>query len=208
MHTATPWPRSILKILGVSERGGAGGVAGEVVPISTSLTTKEAAAYLGMRPASVRKLVHEGRLVPVGRRGGLERATHVFEAAEVERFKRGLPPAEIRTLGSPRNGVSQGVDRPDSPKNGESDGKLQADVRIPTSPNEVPQRLPAAGRRIRRPRTSKGSLGQAEGDLQGTGERDTTSGSPIPGVRKAKDSGRDRCERSDDALQRILRIGL
>jgi len=58
------------------------------------LTTPEAADYLGFRTTGgVRKAVKEGRLRPIGRRGGT--GPYVFTVAELNRFLLGTADANL-----------------------------------------------------------------------------------------------------------------
>ena len=61
------------------------------LPLDALVTTREAAALCGFRtPSALRKAHLEGRIHPVGRRGG--RGTQVWLVADLQRFMRGLPP--------------------------------------------------------------------------------------------------------------------
>ena len=60
----------------------------------TFLTTREAAAYVGFKTTSaIRKALLEGRIHPVGRRGG--NGPWMFEVSELNRFLRGEPFATV-----------------------------------------------------------------------------------------------------------------
>jgi len=59
---------------------------------SPYLTTVDAARYCGFKTSSaIRKAHHEGRLLPVGRRGGT--GTWVWAVTDLDRFMRGEPPS-------------------------------------------------------------------------------------------------------------------
>lgn len=61
------------------------------LPPDAAVTTREAAALCGFRTSSALRKAHlEGRIYPVGRRGG--RGTHVWLVVDLVRFMRGLPP--------------------------------------------------------------------------------------------------------------------
>ena len=61
------------------------------LPADAIVTTREAATLCGFRTSSALRKAHiEGRIHPVGRRGG--RGTLVWEVRALERFMRGLPP--------------------------------------------------------------------------------------------------------------------
>jgi hypothetical protein len=67
----------------------------------TLLTTRQAAEFCAFKTAgAIRKAVMEGRLNPVGRRGG--RGTMVFRREDLEAFMLGRTPRAIPDAGRPR----------------------------------------------------------------------------------------------------------
>jgi len=55
------------------------------------MTTAEAAVYCRFKDASsIRKAHHEGKIFPVGRRGG--RGTSMWRVEDLDRYLRGEPP--------------------------------------------------------------------------------------------------------------------
>lgn len=63
--------------------------------------TNRAAAYLDVSPGHLRRLVREGAIRPVGRRGGHPRGCFVFTRQELDRHLLGLPvDADLRGRGS------------------------------------------------------------------------------------------------------------
>src|SRR5690242_7163319 len=68
---------------------------------SEFLTTRAAASYVGFKTTGgLRKARLEGRIFPVGRRGG--RGTYVWSVDALDRFLRGEPPA---TMSAERSGA-------------------------------------------------------------------------------------------------------
>jgi len=61
------------------------------LPDDATVTTSEAAQLCGFKtPSAIRKAFLEGRIRPVGKRGG--RGTWMWRVADLRRFLNGLPP--------------------------------------------------------------------------------------------------------------------
>jgi len=161
------------------------------------LTSREAAIYLGFKSTSaIRKAVFDGRLRPIGRRGG--RGTHLFTIAELDRFARGDPPA---TVGSDRPGA------PEGDAHGQRNEVDQA-VEVLGGANAPPGRVEAAGRRAFGPSPRGGSHhGPDTGNQEGLAERGRTDRVHMAdrGTR-THPVGRPLGAASADALRRIRSV--
>jgi excisionase family DNA binding protein len=62
--------------------------------LDNMLTVPEAAALLGITPASVRQLIRRGRLTPVRRVGQLN--LPAYQAEQAGKGRRGVVPADVR----------------------------------------------------------------------------------------------------------------
>ncbi|MBK7581073.1 MAG: helix-turn-helix domain-containing protein [Myxococcales bacterium] len=162
------------------------------------LTTAEAARYLGYRDGSaLRKAKLEGRIQPVGRRGG--GGTLMWSRSDLDAFLRGEAP---RTLdperpGAPPQGATDGqsemeeaVEQLARPAAVLAGGLSEEGGRIPRSP-EIPR--PADGEKER------SSIDAAAGD-GGARRREAALGGGRTRL------GRDRAESSDAALLRLRRV--
>ncbi len=95
------------------------------------LTSREAAAYCGFETTgAIRKAKSEGRLVPVGRRGGT--GTWMFAIEELDRFLRGDPPGTV-TLDRPRLPLITGANH--------GQGEVEESLEQPGRPDGAPRHL-------------------------------------------------------------------
>jgi hypothetical protein len=161
------------------------------------LTSREAAIYLGFKSTSaIRKAVFDGRLHPIGRRGG--RGTHLFTIAELDRFARGDPPATV------------GSDRPGAPKGDAHGQRNEVDqaLEVLGGANAPPGRVEAAGRRASGPSARGGPhYGPDAGDKEGHAERGRTDRLHLVERRtRTHPVGRQLGAASEDALRRIRSV--
>ena len=133
------------------------------IPASRLFTTAQAAAYCAFKTAgAIRKLVHDGRLIPVSRRGG--RGTLLFSVEELDAFLRGGRP------------VPSEADRQVAPQLNEA----PHDQSRKTEENEIQKRVRHPNRRSLR--TSPGHRpdhGQARLHQEDTANQGSTRGIPM-----------------------------
>ncbi len=166
-------------------------------------TSREAAERLaydttGPDPTgAIRRAVHDGRLRPVGRRGGT--GPLLFTREELDRVARGDPPSTLV------------VDRPGAPPTtGEAHGQNEVDPKVEDlgSPDAAAGDLQAKGRRSSRasPR-SRSDDGQSARDQEGAARLGRGDGLQVAARRAIpRERGPALSAASEDALLRIRRI--
>ncbi|MBK8994468.1 MAG: helix-turn-helix domain-containing protein [Myxococcales bacterium] len=162
------------------------------------LTTAEAARYLGYRDGSaLRKAKLEGRIQPVGRRGG--RGTLMWAQDDLDAFLRGEAP---RTLDP---------ERPGAPPQGATDEKdgMEAEVEQLGRPAAVfaGGLSPEGGRTPRARAIPRPALGEEERDQIDVAGGDGPARRAKAVTGRARRRGeRGRIESSDAALLRLRRV--
>ena len=164
---------------------------------SAYLTTRDAAAYCGFKTTSaLRKARLEGRIQPIGRRGG--RGTYMWSIDALVRFLRGEPPA---ILGSERSGA---------PLHGGADDEEEDGVEVAQGIHGgdgagAAGRVAAKGGRTRRTRPRNGSLdGKAARDHQVASDRGRADGAEVDHGRVQPCSRRSHVSRESAAA--VLRL--
>ncbi|MBI5532157.1 MAG: helix-turn-helix domain-containing protein [Deltaproteobacteria bacterium] len=164
-------------------------------PLHPFMTTADAAAYCGFKTTGgIRKAKHDGKIKPIGRRGGS--GPWMWSRDELDRFLRGEPPATINS------------DRPGAPPiDGDARNGQEVDQALEKMgcTDQGAGSLATEGRRFSGSRPRHGSDdGPAEGDQEGADGRRRSNSVQVAARPEGTRQGWPRRGRAtEDALRRL-----